>query len=155
MVMSHKQTTVKGDVLVDVGIAPLVEALNSFPPIETVDSCEGYGSEDAYVYFRYAGSAQETAGFLGDLAQSLSSLNSCCEIRFRMEWIGQDDKPLAKVMARREYVGPLADALVELASRHKSPSVDGTLHTEPHNSRGCRSHQQTQTPCDGTPPCVA
>ena len=51
----HAQTIVKANVAVDSGIARLVAALNEFPEVQTLDSCQGEaGVFDAYVYLKCA-----------------------------------------------------------------------------------------------------
>jgi len=46
----HRQTWVKVNTQVDSGIAELIQALNTFPGLRTLESCES-GSESAWVCF--------------------------------------------------------------------------------------------------------
>ena len=56
----HEETFVKVNARVDSGIAPLIAALNEFPGLCTVDSCEG----GAWVRFRFGTALDESAAFL-------------------------------------------------------------------------------------------
>lgn len=51
----HAEVPVKVNVWVDAGVAPLVAALNTFPFIRTLDSCQGGHGRDAYCYFGHVG----------------------------------------------------------------------------------------------------
>jgi hypothetical protein len=55
----HKQTWVKVNALVDEGIAELIDALNSFPRLATIESCQGDGEQSAVVFFEYANDGDE------------------------------------------------------------------------------------------------
>lgn len=50
---THKQTWIKVNTHVDGGIADLIVALNAFPQLQTIESCEGDASRGARVCFRY------------------------------------------------------------------------------------------------------
>jgi len=47
----HKTVRVKVNAWVDEDVAPLVLALNEFPNVWTLDSCQGENGKHAYVYF--------------------------------------------------------------------------------------------------------
>ncbi|MEW6532348.1 MAG: hypothetical protein AB1473_16075 [Thermodesulfobacteriota bacterium] len=49
--MNHVQTWVKVNAPIDTGIAELVELLNEFPAVQTIESCQGTESEAAWVAF--------------------------------------------------------------------------------------------------------
>ncbi len=49
----HEQIHVKVNIVVDKGIKGIVEALSSFPELETIESCEGNSTQSAWVCFRY------------------------------------------------------------------------------------------------------
>jgi len=58
----HTEVPLKVNCWVDAGIAPLVEALNEFEDVWTLDSCERDRSDDgqgAYVMFAYRGANAE------------------------------------------------------------------------------------------------
>ena len=47
----HRQTFVKANVPVDVGVSGLIAALSEFPRLQTIESCQG--DSDPWVCFRY------------------------------------------------------------------------------------------------------
>src|SRR5439155_20836211 len=64
---------VKVNARVDVEIAELVAALNRYPNLQTLQSCEGEPGGEAYVFFT-CGSWQSTCEFLfGKIAPALSA----------------------------------------------------------------------------------
>ncbi len=83
----HPEVIIKVNATVDAGIAPLVLALNQFPGLITVDSCEGDREKAAYVYFKYGGSPRDLAIFCCELARRLSAIvkgsDGYC---LRVEW---------------------------------------------------------------------
>ena len=71
--MAHRQMLVKVNGLIDVGIAELVQILNEFPGIYSIESCQGSPRISAWVCFGYGNSfgerwqplARFVFGFLG------------------------------------------------------------------------------------------
>jgi hypothetical protein len=121
----HKEVQVKVNAWVDEGIAPIITALNQFERVETVDSCQGYGSkweaesigvwgdQLAYTYFRFRGTARDLLTFLQDLSVSLGTrLDSCCDYRLRAEWLAGAKEPIGQLLVRLDYVPTLAEALL-------------------------------------------
>jgi len=109
----HKQVVVKVNAFADETIAPLVEALNRFERIETIDSCQGYGGRPAYVYFRFRGSPREFLVFLQRLSVNLGTrLDSCCDYSVRAEWLAGAKEPRGQLWVRSDYVPILAEALL-------------------------------------------
>lgn len=49
----HKQKMTKVNVWVDAKISNLVEALNSFPELSTIESCQGSKNSTSWICFRY------------------------------------------------------------------------------------------------------
>lgn len=127
----HAQTAVKVNALVDEGIAPLVEALNLFQGVLTIDSCQGGDCQKAYVWFHYGDSPGELASFLHELSVSLGAfLDSCCEFVILMEWLGGTETPTAKVVTDPDYISNLAEALQAVAKPpRRIASVDGSAGT--------------------------
>ena len=124
----HSEVPIKVNAWVDAGVAPLIVALNKFENIQTLDSCQGEENTSPYVYFVHREGAQQTTAFVHRVAALLASrLDSCCDYSLRLEWKGSAERPLAEIIARREYVGILADALVGIATScdHTSLSDDG------------------------------
>lgn len=62
---AHKEVPVKVNAFVDEGIAILVEALSDIPGLVTIESCQGGGGRDAYVFFR-VGDWHQIGGLLFD-----------------------------------------------------------------------------------------
>lgn len=124
----HTEIRVKANVWVDEGVAALVSALNEFEDIQTLESCEGGSEAHASVYFLHRRGGQETFAFVQRLSGLLESrLEACCEYRFRLEWMPGNNKPLAEILARREYVDTLAGALATVAANepHTTQFADG------------------------------
>ena len=104
---------VKVNAFVDEGVAPLVEALNQFEKVETIDSCQGYGGRPACVYFRFRGTPREFLTFLQGLSVNLGTrLDSCCDYSLRAEWLAGAKEPRGQLWARLDYVPRLAEALL-------------------------------------------
>jgi len=66
--MNHEQVWIKTNTPVDAGIADLVSALNDFPGVRTIESCQGTASEPAWVAFWYGShweyTWEELSGFV-------------------------------------------------------------------------------------------
>jgi len=150
--MTHRQVFVKVNASVDEGIAPLVVALNQLARIHTIDSCEGYRGKEAYVYFSYWGTARQLASFLHNLSGYLGDcLDSCGDYRLEMEWLAGTTMPTARIVCRRDYIGPLIEALTELAALRRSESGRDTASIGPRSSIAHRCRPQPGRFCDGTP----
>lgn len=63
----HKEKRIKVNAWVDEGVVPLVEALNLFPDVFTVDSCESKKGE-AYVMFLWRGPQNRLLHFMAELS---------------------------------------------------------------------------------------
>jgi len=77
----HASTIVRVSAPVDVGIAPVVEALSAFPRVCTTASCEGKRNAGGFVWFRYGAeedNAHEAVDFLCWLSLQLVGLP--CEL---------------------------------------------------------------------------
>ena len=116
----HKEVQVKVNVWVDSGVAPLVKALSLFAEVETLNSCEGTKSEDAYIYFRCCDGSRdarprETCEFVIWLSSALRSHpNPCTDYRLRLEWWNSEE-PMAQIITYRENVVNLANKLTLLS----------------------------------------
>lgn len=51
--MGHNQVYTKVNVPVDEGMRELIDALSLFTRLETIESCQGYKTRDAWVCFNY------------------------------------------------------------------------------------------------------
>ena len=137
----HKEVPIKVNVWADSGVAPVVLALNEFPNVETLDSCEGIAEKGAYVYFRCCGNsfeprAKETLDFVFQLSLALRSHpNPLTDYRLRLEWMASDE-PMAEIVTQRDNIGALAEKISLFAAsltNHKNLSACGTERIEPHN----------------------
>lgn len=102
---------------VDELVAPLVEALNDFPDLMTLDS-SGQPNGPAWVTFSHRDDSPE--GILGfiqaiaaELQQRLGSDSGC---RVGLQWEVGGGRSLAKIEAPAAAVGGLSHALTEMAS---------------------------------------
>jgi hypothetical protein len=112
----HTEISVKVNAYVDAGVAPLVEALNQFPEVVTLDSCEGSADSATYVCFAVRGDAATGFTFVQCLSASLGNrLHSCCDYSLQLEWGAGAEQPLARIVTQPHYVATLAAALAEIA----------------------------------------
>ena len=140
----HLEVPVKVNAWVDEGIAPLVSALNDFPRVFTVASCESDDEWGAYVMFSYCGSSREAACFASDLGTALGSLAP--EFQLQVEWrAGGEGDPHLTLTCPPGQVGRLAEALNACRTTVSSDGMDGRA---PHSS--IASHRRHATlPTDG------
>jgi len=113
----HAEVPVKVTAYVDAGIAPLVAALNEFPNVLTLDSCEESRSDSrAYVCFGVRGEPSEAFAFVQHLSSELGSrLRPCCEYCLQLEWGAGAEHPMARLTVQRDYVPTLARGIAEVA----------------------------------------
>lgn len=89
-VMQHKETSVKVNAWVDRGVAPLVQALNEFPQVYTLQSCEGpaevtftYGTEDGLPWAESVKFALWLANEFAERREEATCVTLTCQRRFR------------------------------------------------------------------------
>ena len=83
---NHPEVRVKVNAWVVEGVAPVVEALNAFPMVETFSSCQGGG----HIYFHVKGEPDDLFRFVAGLARGLAEevQDSCCGFNLQLEWLG-------------------------------------------------------------------
>ncbi len=119
----HREIAVKVTAWVDEAVAPLVEALNEYPWVVTLDSCEGYGEADSYVFFRVrTESPREAAIFAADLA---AILTSDIQHSLEVEWRGENTLPLVCIACERQAIPAVSALLRAGANRRKTGSACG------------------------------
>lgn len=124
----HAEKLVKVNAWVDVGIAPVVEALNSFREIETISSCQG----DGHIFFHVRGDDNKLCDFVSWLASELNQeIDACCEFRLSLEWPGSHSAHGALYVATGA-TGTISNALSHI-SRRKNRYYDGRPHTDARN----------------------
>lgn len=69
----HEQVWVKVNAEVDKGMARIVSALSSIEGLQTLQSCEGSGLPEAYVYFWYGSWEKVSRLIFADLLPALQS----------------------------------------------------------------------------------
>lgn len=104
--MAHRTVPIKVTAWVDEGVAPLVEALNAYPHVVTLDSCEGNG-EGAYVLFTCEG--EDPADFAMELGKALS--HEPVEYVLRSEWRTEQSEPLLELACPTNEINALAAAV--------------------------------------------
>ncbi len=107
----HKQIMIKVNAEVDEGVAPIVRVLNEINGIVTLDSCQQGIYGEAYVFFIYRKDWQELGLLLNEMATILRENGICCECVLRMEWVGSNDHPRAKLSCGAGHVGDIADII--------------------------------------------
>lgn len=119
--MIHEQVITKVNIPVDRGVRPLVDALNEFPNVITVESCEGKDGEDAYVSFRVGDDWHELGEFTENLSGGLGADPELGDAYFSLsvEWYAGGDSPLGYLRVPGQHVDAVADAIRRAAStRH-------------------------------------
>ena len=109
--MSHKQIIIKVNAECDEGIAPIVRALNEIEGVFTLDSCQQGAYGEAYVFFTYGKNWQEIGCLMQELALCLRESGICCECVLRLEWVGNNDCPRAKLIFDIEHMGRITDII--------------------------------------------
>lgn len=95
----------------DVGIAELVSVLNEINGLITLDSCEHGIYDEAYVYFTYGSNWKDTGRLIHQLFLAFAKCGFCCECSLRLEWIGNNDRPRAKLICDIKHVGGVVEAI--------------------------------------------
>lgn len=129
VVARHEQVAVKVNVWVDAGIAPLVEALNTWTAVVTLDSCES--GPDALAFVQFTAEPIErlfTAAEQFALCLSLADVSSAV---VAVEWSYGGDVPVGRLTCDPREIRRVADLLVNAA--RKTPSVDGSSCRAPHS----------------------
>ena len=102
----HKQVPAKITAYVDEGIKELVELLNTFDKVETIESCEGGKNNWATILLSYGPpdtKAQETADFAVQLVNRISKTKQYNwdkppgGIYLSIQWWGIDADPTIKI----------------------------------------------------------
>lgn len=113
----HEQIFIKVNTECDKGVAPLVIALNKIENLITIDSCQEGVYGEAYVFFTYGVGWQETGVLIDTLAACLREQGVCCECIIRLEWVGSNDRPRAKLVCDTRHVGGIAGIITSSAAR--------------------------------------
>ena len=134
--MAHKQVWTKVNAAVDEGVVELIEALSSFPKLETFESCQGDSAEPpskkegvpARIWFQYGQHdhahpyhdlAEFVLGYLGPgLMKELGDLVSI-ELRVDAEY------RFTALLTVRQGVVPRATKTIKRLRREFEGSVDG------------------------------
>ena len=114
--MKHKEIRISVNAWIDEGVAPLVEALNLFPDVLTLESCECAVDGFASVTFDHRRGEKELVRMISKLSTELGTrIESCCEIRFRLEWLVSGEAPMAELLVQPALVQATAVALKDYA----------------------------------------
>jgi hypothetical protein len=136
----HRKKIIKVNASVDRGIIPLVTALNRFPGILTLDSCQE-DSGAAYVYFCLSesnGSALPL--FCRELARLLSAARMSIEgFQLSVEWPYDCSACMARLTVPTQKVEVVALAIARIANRHRTRFSCGTLGRAPRSSQDRRN----------------
>lgn len=108
--MPHVEEPTKVNAWVDRGVRSLVEAMNAFPEVLTLDSCEDRKGR-AYVYFRVRGATEATPRFVEKLAGALGdSGRAGCDYSLFLEY-ESGSEPLARITCAHSDAEVLASAV--------------------------------------------
>lgn len=119
--IGHPQVMVQTNTPVDEGIAPLVVALNQFPGILTITSCQGGGKGlNSYVAFDVEGHWHVLAEFVHQLSRALRSrIDGDLGYSLSVEWFAGGEAPLAYIKTRFEDIQAIADGVMACAKQRK------------------------------------
>ena len=143
MAEKHKQVPVQVRVWVDVGVVPLVVALNLLEGVQTFESCQGYDGEPSTVWF-----TTESVEALIALGKQIALASGELDYRMQVEWSSGGRDPVATLRVPLGNVHLAAKLIAEVASGHMTGCSDDTSGTSPYNSPSSKR----RLPPDGAPP---
>ena len=120
----HVTSWAKVNVPVDSTIVPLVEALSSFPGLETLESCQGNPPEPAFVCFRYGEYWSEPWRPLADFVLGFLAphLNQCVGDAVRLSvQMHQTGVAVADLYVRQEALDQTVEALRQILPAENNP----------------------------------
>ena len=109
--MSHKQVMIKVNAECDEEIVPIVLALNEIDGVITLESCQRGIYGEACVFFTYGKNWWEMGCLMQELSMCLRENGICCEAVLRLEWVGSNDCPRAKLVFDIEHMGRITDII--------------------------------------------
>lgn len=115
--MGHPHTYASVNVKVDVGIAPIIDALAMFPALETIESCQGSDDHSVpWICFRYGENWRSLAEFVFSFfgPELMRRVNDAAAVSVRY-WMGSGSV-LAEMTVRPDGVEIVAAAIAEMAS---------------------------------------
>ncbi|MCL5987083.1 MAG: hypothetical protein M1371_11070 [Actinobacteria bacterium] len=134
--MNHKQVMIKVNAECDEGIAPVVLALNEINGVITLESCQQGRDGEALVYFMYGKNWLDIGYLTHELAACFRENGICCECMLRLEWLGSNDQPHAKMIFDIEYMDRIVNIIHSSVARinhHMSELIRGNVCIGPHN----------------------
>ncbi len=109
----HREVPIKVTTWVDVGVVPLVRALNELPNVTTLASCQGDpGRRPASVFFRYRGDARQAMLWVATLAVALAPHEAAADYTLTAEWRSGADEPIFQLTCPSTQTDGLALAVV-------------------------------------------
>lgn len=137
--MHHTEKTVKVNAFVDHGIAEIIIALNQITDLRTIESCQGYGDEHAYVLFSYGG--WNTLGcLLHDLYNVLQKHHAGNFSLSVHMW--NLESPVAELRFDLNAIGKLSEEIELFATLHNSPCSCDRECKELHSLKECPIHRR-------------
>ena len=108
----HETVLVKINAPIDRAIAPLVEAMNEFPEVLTLDSCQGDDERPAHVFFRSTRGTDRLVRLVQDWTVGLGP---GCRFTFRIEWQPGTENPFGQLVIPADALKEFTDRFRELA----------------------------------------
>jgi len=140
---SHQQILVQVKAPVDVELAELVEVLNEFPYLYTVNSCQGQPDGEFWVDFRFGKSLTDASIFLAWFSRQMV----VCKARVSAEWGGGATHVLSIRGSRPLLPHILVETKTALKIFRSLLCSCDTAHTRSRNCLIHHSHQLYRTPC--------
>lgn len=115
---SRKCTRVRVNAWVPQEIAPLVEALNDFPDMVTLETHGGSDREPAWVSFSHRElDPGQTLAFIQFLTSEIQSrIDEDVQCKIGLEWsMGGENQSMAKLEASLDSIRQIAEAVAEIA----------------------------------------
>jgi hypothetical protein len=117
----HQQDLAKVNVLVDKALVELVEALNLFPALQTIESCQAANNKHPWIAFNYGKNRRRwkdltnfVFGYLGPkLAHAVGSSATLSVV------VTENGTIQGELSIRRDAVSSVTKAVVNLCAKYK------------------------------------
>lgn len=140
--MSHVEVPIKVTAWVDEGVAPLVRALNEYPGVVTVDSCQ-CDSRDGKARVDFTTHDDGLGALVEHMAADLATMKDCPAVLSLGWWYGGED-PIACLRCPPTEAGRVAEHLTESVSGARmTPCPRDTSCTALHSSTTRRDRPRT------------
>ncbi len=127
---SHKQVPAKVTAYVDESIKDLVEILNSFDKVETIESCEGDDNHEAFILLGHGdpnnNDSQETIDFATTIVRRirLARSNKLILINLAIQWYDCDTRPIILIKFLNRYITDVTNIFLDVKNGFQNGKTD-------------------------------